>query len=165
MNFKGAKKLVALACVVVLSLGLLAGCSSPAGKSATPEVQANRAYMSSVNGIMEDLGGQLELFVDAVSRNDIVNMRTQADNAYKVLDRLESLDVPDELSDIHEKYLEGSGKLREALDSYIALYTEMSGDSFDWSTYDKRISEVQQLYDKGVKAFEAGDKTASEKEN
>jgi len=156
-------KIGALVCAVVLAAGVLAGCGNAAMNAASSEQQANRAYMSQVNEIMDELNKQLDSFVDAVSRGDVVNMRTQAENAYKALDKLDALEVPDALKDIQEKYKEGTSKLREALNAYIALYTEMSGNSFDMSTYDKRIADVQKLYDDGVKLMEEGDKAAADK--
>ena len=156
-------KICALACALALACGVLASCTNAATSTATTEQQANRAYMSQVNEIMNDLDAGLALFVDAVSRGDIVNMRTQADNAYKVLDRLDELEVPESLADVHEQYLDGTAKLREALDAYIALYTDMNGASFDQSTYDARIAEVQALYDEGVEALKKGDELAADK--
>ena len=112
---------------------------------------------------MEELDSSLDGFVDAVSRGDVVNMRSQADNAYKTLDKLESIEVPDAMADIQESYVEGTSKLREALDGYIELYTDASNPGFDWSGYDKRIAEIQKLYDDGVAALEAGDEAAAQK--
>lgn len=163
MNRVLAVKFGALVCAIALLCGVLAGCANTAANTATEAQQANRAYMSQVNEIMESLGKELDSFVDAVSRGDIVNMRTQADNAYRVLDKLDNLEAPDELADVQEKYQSGTKKLREALDDYITLYTEASGDSFDWSTYDDRIKEIQDLYDEGLKDLEDGDKAAAGK--
>lgn len=162
MNGTLIAKLGALASALALAAAMMAGCTA-ATTAANTEQQANRAYMSQVNEVMEELGDGLDSFVDAVSRNDVVNMRTQAQNAYQALDKLEALEAPEELADIQEKYQEGTGKLREALDAYISLYTEMSGNSFDWSTYDDRIAAVQSLYDEGVSALEEGDETAASK--
>ena len=132
--------------------------------SPTDEQQANRTYMSQVNETMVELDGNLDSFVDAVSRGDVVNMKTQADNAYKVLDKLSELEAPEALSDVHKKYVEGTQKLEEALDAYIQLYTEAekAGKNFEWSGYDERLKEIQDLYDSGIKALEEGDKAASE---
>ncbi len=157
------KKLATAVCAVALAGGVLAGCTNAAANTATAEQQANRVYMSQVNEIMEELGDGLDSFVDAVSRNDIVNMRTQADNAYQALDKLGDLEAPDELADIQEKYVDGADKLREALDEYIALYTEMNGASFDMSTYDSRIDDIQKLYDEGVDLMSEADETAASK--
>ena len=157
-------KLAAVLCAVILSCGLLAGCANTGANTATEEQQANRAYMSRVNGLMDELGAELESFADAVSRNDIVNMRTQADNAYQALDKLAELEAPEALEDVQQGYVDGTAKLREALDGYIALYTEMNGDSFDQSTYDKRIADIQELYDEGVDLLQKADEAASGKE-
>ena len=156
-------KLGALVCAIALACGMLAGCANTGANTASSEQQANRAYMSQVNEIMEQLGLGLDSFVDAVSRGDIVNMRTQADNAYQALDKLDALEAPEELKDVQDKYKEGTSKLREALDGYITLYTDMSGASFDMSTYDKRIAEIQALYDEGIGLMEEGDKAAASK--
>ena len=155
-------KIAAVAVAAMLAMGIMAGCAS-GGIAADEEQQANRAYMSQVNQTMEELGSDLDGFVDAVSRGDIVNMRTQAQNAYKTLDKLEALEAPEAMADIHESYLTGTSKLREALDEYITLYSDASSSSFDWDTYDKRIAEVQRLYDEGVDALKVADETAADK--
>ncbi|MBR3182667.1 MAG: hypothetical protein IKF56_08560 [Eggerthellaceae bacterium] len=153
-----------LACIVALACGLIVGCANPAANNANSEQQANRAYMSQVNEIMEQLDKGLDSFVDAVSRGDIVNMRTQADNAFQILDKLAELEAPESLSDVQEKYVEGADKLRGALDAYITLYTDMSSASFDQSTYDDRIAQIQKLYDDGVKLMEEADEAAAGKQ-
>ena len=156
-------KIGSCVCALALATGVLAGCMGNAG-AANPEQQANRAYMSQVNGVMDELGANLDSFVDSVSRGDVVNMRTQADNAYKTLDELNSLKVPDNLSDIQQKYLDGTSKLRKALDEYIELYTEISAGSFDQSKYASRIADIQALYDEGVAALKQGDEAAASKQ-
>ena len=156
-------KLGVLICAMALACGLIAGCANTAGTKATEEQQANRNYMSQVNEIMEQLDSGLDSFVDAVSRGDIVNMRTQADEAFKVLDKLDALEAPDGLADVQDKYKDGSAKLRDALDAYITLYTDMNGSSFDMTTYDKRIADVQKLYDEGVALMQEGDEAAASK--
>ena len=156
-------KICACAFAFVLAVGALVGCAPNAG-AVNSEQQANRAYMSQVNGIMDELGTDLDSFVDAVSRGDVVNMRTQADNAYKKLDELNSLEVPEGLSDIQQNYIDGTSKLREALDDYIDLYTEISAGSFDQSKYADRIAEIQSTYDEGVAALKQGDETAASKQ-
>lgn len=157
------KKLAALACAIALACAALAGCANNASTSATAEQQANRAYMSQVNEIMEELGGGLDSFVDAVSRNDIVNMRTQADNAFKVLNTLVELEAPEALADVQKKYTEGVEKLQSALEGYINLYADMSAGSLDQAAYEDRVAQVQALYDEGVKLLEEGDQLAADK--
>ena len=153
-------KIGAAACAIALSGTMLAGCANGVN-SASSEQQAARTYMSQVNEAMEELGEGLDSFVAAVSRNDLVNMRTQADNAYKALDKLDKLEAPDAYKDVQKHYVAGTGKLREALDGYITLYTDMNGASFDQSTYDSRVAGIQKLYNEGVEELEAGDKAAS----
>lgn len=160
------KRSASLICIIVVciaSLLAVAGCAGGASSALTEEQKANRAYMSQVNETMVELDAKLDLFIDAVSRGDVVNMKNQASDAYKSLDKLSSLEAPEALAASHKSYVEGTGKLRQALDGYIDLYTQASnGASFDWATYDERIKEIQKLYDEGVKALEAGDKAASE---
>ena len=163
MKKRIAAKLGVFACVAALACCMLAGCMNGGMNAATSEQQANRAYMSQVNESMTKLQDSLKQFTDAVSRGDVVSMRTQADNAYKALDKLTALEAPDALADVQEKYQSGTDKLREALDSYITLYTEMNGESFDMATYDKRVSDVQKLYDEGVDLMQEGDKLAADK--
>lgn len=161
----------ALACALcagALAMGLLAGCTTSTTDSGSAEESAqelNRAYMSQVNEIMDDLDEQLEAFVDAVSRDDLVTMRTQAEAAFDTLDALDELEVPDGLETIHENYVDGADSLEEALNAYIDLYAEVSADdaqeSFDWDTYDERLAEVQELYDAGISALQAADEAAA----
>ena len=163
MTSRSVKRIIAVASALILVLAL-ASCV-PSSDSSNDAQKANRAYMSQVNETMNSLSAALSSFVDAVSRDDLVNMRAQADNAYKLLDKLDALEAPDGLSDIKESYVEGSSKLKEALDEYIALYSEAkTSESFDWSKFDKRIAEIQSLYDQGIAALEKGDAVAAAKE-
>ena len=116
---------------------------------------------------MEDLQSRLDGFTDAVSRGDLVGMRTQADNAYKALDELGKLNVPDDLKDIQQEYVDGTNKLKDALNAYIELYTEIDSATeaqpFDYSTYDQRIADIKSQYDEGIGKLQSGDNKASEK--
>ena len=156
------KRIFAVASAVVLMLAL-ASCM-PANDAANDAQKANRAYMSQINETMNSLASSLGSFVDAVSRDDLVNMRAQADNAYKQLEKLDAIEAPAGLGDIKDCYVEGSAKLREALDGYITLYTEAkSSESFDWSKFDKRMADIQSLYDQGIASLEKGDAVAAAK--
>ena len=164
MNSSFAAKLATAACVAALSVAL-AGCAPSASTSATEAQQANRAYMSQVNETMAELDAKLDKFVDAVSRGDVVNMRTQADNAYKTLDKLANIEAPEDLKDVKDDYVNGTAKLREALDEYIDLYTDAaksdsSGD-VDKAAFNKRIAEIQALYDEGVALLQKGDEAVA----
>ena len=114
------------------------------------------------------LDSRLSDFVDAVSRGDVVTMRTQADNAFKVLDDLSSLEAPEPLKDVAAGYVDGANSLKDALNSYIQLYTEIDGatttDPFDWSTYDSRLQAIQDAYNAGIDKLKAADEAAAGKD-
>ena len=95
-------------------------------------------------------------------------MQTQAENALATLDGLGAIEAPEELADVQQSYQDGTSQLRDALNGYVALYTEISSATdaqpFDWSTYDARLAEIQEKYDAGIDALEAGDAAAAEVE-
>lgn len=159
-------KVVALACAGALSLATLSGCATGPSESEQAQ-QANRDYMAQVNQSMESLDVKLDGFVDAVSRGDVVSMRTQADNAYGALDALAKLEAPEGLEDVQTSYVDGANALAGALDDYIALYTEIDSatedDPFDWSSYDNRITQIKNKYDEGVALLQSGDNAAAAK--
>lgn len=164
MNFM---KVLAVACAGVLLIAALAGCGQQQGSAATEQQQKSQRYMSQVNQVMDDLQARLDSFSDAVSRDDVVGMRTQADNAFKALDDLGSLEVPDDLKDIQQQYADGAKDLKDALNAYIDLYTEIESATdeqpFDWASYDARIADIQKQYDAGIEKLRAGDETAASK--
>ena len=156
------KRIAALTCVLVIALAL-AGCA-PQSNPESDAQKANRAYMSQVNETMNDLSTALGAFVDAVSRDDLVNMRSQADNAYKLLDKLTAIEAPEALSDIKQNYVDGTDKLKQALDSYITLYSETkSSESVDRAAFAKSVADIQKVYDEGIALLEKGDKAAADK--
>jgi soluble cytochrome b562 len=154
-------KIFALVCTFAVFALVLAGCSTQSSDQEKQQ-QANRDYMTQMSQKMDELNSRLETFNEAVSNNDVVAMQTQADNAYKIIDEAEKLEAPSALSDIANNYNEGLSSLRKALDAYIDLYTEINSGSFDWDTYDSRLSDVQKLYDDGISKLEEADKAASE---
>ena len=165
MNKAKIAKIMTALCAVTLSATLLGGCMQ---QQTSPEQQAqaeNREYMSQVNQTMEDLQTRLSSFTDAVSRKDVVTMRTQADNAFKALDSLSSQDAPEALKDVKEKYVSGCDSLKSALNDYITLYTEIESATdekpFDWTTYDQRLSDIKTAYDKGISELKSADETVA----
>ena len=157
---------VGFMCAAFVAVAALAGCAS-LESAAKKQKSENRQYMTQVNQTMEDLQSRLDGFTDAVSRGDLVGMRTQADNAYKALDELGKLNVPDDLKDIQQEYVDGTNKLKDALNAYIELYTEIDSATeaqpFDYSTYDQRIADIKSQYDEGIGKLQSGDNKASEK--
>ena len=142
----------------------LVGCTAQ-GTPVTEEQSANRQYMSQVNNIMDELQARLDSFDAAVARGDVVTMKTQADNAFKTLDRLSTLDVPDALKEVQDDYVNGTNSLKDALTAQIALYTEIesatSEHPFDYGTYDSRLQEIQDKYDAGISSLQAADEKAA----
>ncbi|MCB7037625.1 hypothetical protein [Eggerthella sinensis] len=158
-------KAVVAVCAGVLMVAALGGCAQQ-DTAATQQQSENRQYMTQVNQSMDDLKTRLESFTDAVSRGDVVGMRTQADNAFKAIDDLNNIDVPDALKDIQAEYVDGSNDLKDALNSYIELYTEIDSATedqpFDYSTYDQRIQDIKKQYDEGIGKLQSGDNKATE---
>lgn len=157
-----ASRIIAVACVGALSTLALSGCASVEQSTEEAQAQAeNREYMSAVNATMEQLGERLQGFDDAVARGDAVTMRTQADNAFKVLDSLSELEAPEVLKDIRQGYLDGCASLEEALNAYIDLYTEVTNGGMGDSEYQERLAKVQEAYNAGVEKLKAADEAAS----
>lgn len=156
-------RLIATVCAAALLTGALAGCMSP-NTGATDQQQANRTYMTKVNQAMEDLNGRLGDFDDAVARGDVVTMRTQADNAFTAIDALSSIDTPDAMKSLQSGYVDGCNALKDALNAYIDLYTEIESATeehpFDYGTYDERIKAVQDKYNDGINKLKAADEEA-----
>ena len=154
-----------LAALCVGALLALAGCAAP-HNPATEAQTANRQYMAQVNQTMDDLSQKLEGFEDAVSRGDVVTMRTQADNAFKVLDSLAAIEAPEPLKEVQQDYVDGCASLKEALSGYVDLYTEVASATdehpFDYATYDQRIKDIQGTYDQGIDQLKAADARAAE---
>lgn len=156
-------RLIATVCAAALLAGALAGCMSP-NTGATDQQQANRTYMTKVNQAMEDLNGRLGDFDDAVARGDVVTMRTQADNAFTAIDALSAIDTPDAMKSLQGGYVDGCNALKDALNAYIDLYTEIESATeehpFDYGTYDERIKAVQDKYNDGINKLKAADEEA-----
>ena len=146
-------------CVSAMLAVALSGCMQQASTQGNDQQSENREYMTQVNQKMDDLDSRLSDFVDAVSRGDVVTMRTQADNAFKVLDDLSSLEAPEPLKDVAAGYVDGANSL---------LYTEIDGatasEPFDWSTYDSRLQAIQDAYNAGIDKLKAADEAAAGKD-
>ena len=159
-------RVLAVACVGALMVCGLAGCSQQSSAE-TEQQAANRAYMSSVNQKIEELAERLTSFEDAVAREDVVTMRTQADNACAVIDERSAIEGPEGqgLEEVQQGYVDGCTTLRDALNAYIDLYTEIESATaehpFDYATYDDRLAAIQAQYDEGVSKLKAADEKAA----
>ncbi len=157
-------RLTALVSAIALAATVLGGCVSTENVSEAEDQTTNRTYMAKANQIMDELASKLDQFDDAVSRGDTVTMKTQLENAMSSLDSLENLEAPEVLSDIKDMYVDGCSSLKEALESYVDLYTEIeaSSGSFDFSTYEDRIAAIQESYNEGISKLEEADTAATE---
>ena len=136
----------------------LGGCTAAQNETqASDQQMANRQYMAQVNQKMESLTERLSGFSDAVSRGD---------NAFKVIDGLSGIDVPNDFKEIQQDYVDGCASLKDALNAYIDLYTEIENATesqpFDYATYDERLKAIQGQYDAGIEKLKSADKKASE---
>lgn len=165
MNRSKMTRILAALCAAVLMVGTLAGCAGIEQNSEEAKAQAeNRQFMSDVNAIMEELSQRLGSFNDAVSRGDVITMRTQADDAFKALDNLESLEAPEVLQDVKQGYVDGSKQLKDALNAYIALYTDLAANPSAVSTdaYKERLASIQDTYDQAVEKLKSTDEAATQ---
>lgn len=167
-NSKTIAKAIAVCVAAALGTAALFGCSA-AGSGTSQQQNGNRQYMSQVNQVMDDLEIALANFNDAVSRDDVVGMQTQSNNALSTLDDLAGIEAPEDLADVKNGYEQGSDLLRTALNDYVALYTEIAsatdGQPFDWSSYDARLAEIQKNYDEGIAKLKEADELAASKES
>ena len=158
MRKRTIARVLAVALGAALALGALAGCQSPA-TGATDQQQANRTYMTKVNQAVEELNTRLGEFDESV-----VNMRNKANSAFEAIDALAAIDTPDAMKDLQTNYVDGCNKLKDALNSYIDLYTEISSATeeapFDFSAYDERVKEIQDAYNEGIDKLKAADEEA-----
>ncbi|MBR5258985.1 MAG: hypothetical protein IKV48_00625 [Eggerthellaceae bacterium] len=139
----------------------LVGCAGT--QSATNDAQTeNRQYMAALNQGMDELANKLDSFNDAVTRNDVVSMRTQAEKAFKQIDKIEAIEAPEALADVKEGYIEGCLMLESALGQYIDLYTQLDSGAVtaDSEEYANALADIQANYDSGIAKLEETDKLA-----
>ncbi len=146
----------------------LAGCAQPAASSSAEEEAGptSRSYMADMNQAVDDLKEKMASFTDAVAREDAVSMRVQADSAFAVVDQISEIEAPEELGELKQKYVDACYQLKDALNGYLALYTEIdtatTRNPFAYDTYADRIAALQEQYDAAVQALEDADKSATE---
>ena len=170
--FRKAAYICAGALAFALMFVCLTGCSAltsnGASSSANEQQSENRQYMAQVNQKIESLNDALSSFSNAVAREDVVNMRTQADNALKIVDEIASIEAPSALEDVHKEYSDGCTSLKAALSAYVDLYSEIDSATeaqpFDYSTYETRLKAIQDQYDTGIEKLKSGDEKAAGKE-
>lgn len=160
---KNRARIIAVALISVLCLGALVGCGSTGSEE--DEQALNRQYMSSVNTIMDTLETNMEDFAAAVKDGEVVSLDAQLEAVAQCVDDLNALDVPDAMKDIHESYVTGATELQTALTDYVQLYEDVEAPesgSFDYSTYDSRLADIQSHYDAGIAALKNADELAED---
>lgn len=160
-------RLLSIVCAAALASFALAGCAGNAQQDAVSDEQSrNRQFMSQVNETVEEMGERLEGFDEAAARGDVVTMRSAAQNAFECISTLESMEAPEALTDIKQQYVDACGTLRDALSAYVDLYAEVESATddapFDYSSYEARLAEIQDQYNKGIELLQNADKAATE---
>ena len=155
---KAKARIIVIALLCVACLACLAGCGAQNQKN-DAQTQ-NRQYMSSVNTIMETLNTNMDDFAKAVKDGEVVSLDAQLGSVDQCVNDLNALTVPDAMKDIQNSYVQGATEMQKALQLYVQLYEDVKAPengSFDYSTYDSRLAEVQSHYDNGIKALQDAD--------
>ena len=160
--FNRLGKIIAIAAFAA-ALVLASGCTAAVQHGQETPAQKHRGFMSQVNSYMDDFGKNMETFSEAVAKNDIVAIKMASEKAFKIQDQINSIDAPDDLSDVKQKYCDGIKKVEEALSDYIKLYSDSTTPSFDQTTYNERIEAIQKKYNEGADLLKEGDETAASK--
>lgn len=155
----------ALACSL-----LLTGCSQQLGLSSSSEQEesgpTSRSFMTQMNQAADGLAEKMASFSEAVARQDLVSMKVQVDAIGSAISQMSSIEAPEELADLRQKYVDACTQLDGALSSYLGLYMEIDSATtrypFDYDTYADRIAQVQSQYDAAVQALKNADESASE---
>ncbi len=156
-------RIIACLCACALGMFALAGCQPSANSNPEAEAQAaNRTYMSQVNQLMDDISVSLEQFSAAVSANDLTEMRAKATSASKSIDELAALEAPEGLAEVQADYSQGCTLLRDALNAYVTLYTDVeNAESVDALSYQERLTAIQESYNQGIQKLSDGDEKAA----
>ena len=158
---KAKARIIVVAMLCIACLGALVGCS---GNTAEQDAQTqNRQYMSSVNTIMDTLNTNMEEFATAVKDGEVVSLDAQLEAVNTCVDDLNTITPPEAMTDIHKSYVTGATEMQTALTAYVQLYEDVNAPqsgSFDYSTYDSRLANIQSHYDAGIAAFQDADSKA-----
>lgn len=158
---KAKARIIVVAMLCIACLGALVGCS---GNTAEQDAQTqNRQYMSSVNTIMDTLNTNMEEFATAVKDGEVVSLDAQLEAVNTCVDDLNTITPPEAMTDIHKSYVTGATEMQTALTAYVQLYEDVNAPqsgSFDYSTYDSRLADIQSHYDAGIAAFQDADSKA-----
>ncbi|MDO4532170.1 MAG: DUF6376 family protein [Coriobacteriia bacterium] len=157
MTTRRIAPLLLITLVCALCLGAIAGCA-PAEQQ--DDAAKNRAYMSQANTIMMRLNADLEPFTAAVAAEDVVSMEQAAANVYRDIDSFKNITAPELMKDIHAEYCAGCDDLKQALQSYVALYKDAANT--EASEINAAVAEIQKQYDSAIAHLQAADKKVTE---
>lgn len=163
---RSIKSVISVICLM-FCIVIFAGCTAPAAQSNDVQndpVAQNRQYMAALNQMSEDLSSKMTGFTDAVSRNDTVGMRTQADDAFKVIERMKEQEAPEDLAEVKDGYMEACEGFENALNSFISLYEDMSSSdsSFNDQVYSERLKTIQDEYSQAADLLSQTDEKVAE---
>lgn len=163
-RFLAAALTAAFTCCFVLT-----GCSQqlvPQPEAEEEAAPTSRTFMAQMNETADTLQEKMVAFTDAVARQDLVSMRVQADAAYAIIDEMSAIEAPDELKELQQKYVDGCTQLKDTLNGYMDLYTEIDSSTtrnpFDYDEYPDRMAQLQSQYDAAVQALQDADQSATE---
>ncbi len=170
MSFARTIKPVILVALGAALAGCLAltGCGQPLEQQSSAEEEAvtSRSFMANVNEACVQLNEKMTSFTDAVAREDLVSMQTQADSAFAIIDQISELECPEELNDLKQSYVDGCTQLKDALSAYLQLFMEIdaasNGGTFNYDGYADRVAQIQQTYDEAVQKLKDADNAATE---
>ena len=164
---RAARVLVALLAVCAMALALTSCMGSNSQQEKTP-AQLNREYMSNVNRISAEAADQLANFGEAAEKGDVAAMRLAAADAAKSLDKIEALEAPDALKDVHSEYLAGVDDLSGALTDYVNLYAQLENAGDDEAAKQavaSQIADVKAKYDSGIEHLSKADSMVADMAN
>lgn len=158
-----ASRFIALIAACAFAVTLFVGCTTTPSSSEEEAPITASEYMVNLNDCSVRLSDKLQGFAEAVADDKVSAMQTKAEEAYAILDEMSDLEAPEDVNDLKAKYTEASNKMKDALSSYVALYTEV----FDSAQavpadYAQRIEDVQKQYDAALNALEEADKMSTE---
>lgn len=160
---KKFRNTVAGASLCFILAGTLAGCAAAPSPHLTEAQKENRAYMSQINGFIENLSSCLDSFNSAVSRYDTVGMKAQISKISDEIDKLSKKDAPEVLAPMKDKYLSALGTLKTALNSYVDLYSAAQQGTtltFTSKAYADKLAAIQKQYDEGLASLKEADAIA-----
>lgn len=166
---RSVKATLAAVLLCLVSCFALAGCSQqflPESAAEEEEGPTSRTFMAQMNDASEQLQEKMATFTDAVAREDLVSMRVSIDATQGTIDEMSGLEAPEELKELQQKYVDGCTQLKDVLQGYLDLYSEIEASTvrnpFDYDGYPERLAQLQASYDEAVQALQDADESASQ---